>query len=600
MVSLPPWLCQAIAVLSLSGIGCAPAVQPIALRDVARTVALGGDVQRIVVAADETRFLTVGELADLLWWDLGKRELLRRFEPFARDVGAVAVHPTEPWAVVAATSADAAQRAVFAVDLATGNVRKVLDLNVDHLAFSPDGASLGVLEMKLLGERRFGRFEQRALTFASEDLRGASGAEPRSSTAWEPWSSKRAHFPTPDGHAVAVPYGPRNGEYREPCQSHRGTARGHHKWTRLQRFAPEPATYSLASQVDNWIHLTAITDTGTLLAADQQGQLFVQGLAADDLTVRSGHRGEAHALTFSPDGTFVAVQGLGAVRFVGLDGREVAFLHGTHLVRPGPAGAEFWILGRHELRLWNAKTNRVVGEPLRWPQPTLPLLRSNELWSRIYLQGGPVYGPQNLWTLAAFVVVDGQPWAGSVANVFRSAEPVRRTANGQFERLSDQGDRGDAAAFLTASEGNVVSASGRRADELVPVSHGTVRIHTREGGAVAVRRFESVPLWLAVAGDVVLLGTSTGEVHRLRGSDLEEIDRRTFTPPLRQLVAFDADRLLASRGPDLLLLDPRNLETTQTLPPPADLDGVDVFGLAPDRRHLAVARGADVRILAIE
>ena len=600
MLSLSPWLCQAIAVLSLSGIGCAPAVQPIALRDVARTVALGGDVQRIVVAADETRFLTVGELDDLLWWDLGKRELLRRFEPFARQVTAVAIHPTEPWAVVAASSAGEAERAVFALDLANGDVRKILELEVDHLAFSPGGESLGVLELKLLGERRFGMFEQRALTFASKDLRGASAAEPRASTAWEPWSRKRAHFPTPDGQAEAVPYGPRNGDFDQPCQSHRGTARGHGKWTRLQRFVPEPATYSLASQVDNWIDLTAITDTGTLLAADQQGQLFVQGLAADDLTVRSGHRGEAHALTFSPDGTFVAVQGLGAVRFVGLDGREVGFLHGTHLVRPGPDGADFWILGRHELRLWNAKTNRVVGEPQRWPQPTLPLLRTNELSRRPDLLGRQVYGPQNLWTLAPFVVVDGQPWAGSSAKGFGSAEPVRRRADGQFERLPDQGDRGDAASFLAAPDGNVVSAAGRRADELFPASHGTVRIYARDGSAVAVRRFPSAPLWLAVAGDVVLLGTSAGEVHRLRGSDLEEIDRRTVTPPLRQLVAFDGARLLASRGPDLLLLDPRNLETTQTLPLPADLDGVDVFGLAPDRRHLAVARGADVRILAIE
>jgi hypothetical protein len=368
----------------------------------------------------------------------------------------------------------------------------------------------------------------------------------------------------------------------------------------LQRFAPEPATYSLAAQIDNWIDLTAITDTGTMLAADQQGQLFVQGLAADDLTVRSGHRGEAHALTFSPDGKFVAVQGLGAVRFVGLDGREVAFLHGTHLVRPGPDGADFWILGRHELRLWNAKTNRVVGEPLRWPQPTLPLLRSNELWSRIALLGGPVYGPQNLWTLAAFVVVDGQPWAGSLAKGLRSAEPVRRTANGQFERLPDAGDRGDAAAFLVASDGNVVSAAGRRADELIRASSGSVRIYARDGGAVALRRFQSAPLWLAVAGDVVLLGTSDGVVHRLLGSDLEEIDRRTFTPRLRQLVAFDGERLLASSGPSLQLLAARNLEVLQTLSLPAELDGVDVFGLAPDRRHLAVARGADVRILAIE
>lgn len=600
MVAFQARLRHALAVLSLSGLGCTQAVQPIALREVARTVAMGGDVRRIVVAADETRFLTVGELGDILWWDLGKRELLRRVEPFGRYVSAVAIHPTEPWAVVAASSADDEERAVFALDLANGDVRKILDLEVSHLAFSPGGESLGVLQQKLLGERRFGMFEQRALTFASKELRGAQGAEPRSSTAWEPWSSKRAHFPTPDGHAVAVPYGPRNGEYREPCQSHRGTARGEGRWTRLQRFVPEPATYSLAAQVDNWIDLTAITDTGTMLAADQQGQLFVQGIAADDLTVRSGHRGDAHALTFSPDGKFLAVEGLGAVRFVGLDGREVAFLHGTHLVRPGSDGADFWILGRHELRLWNARTNRVVGEPLRWPQPTLPLLRSNELWSRPFLQGGPVYGPQNLWTLAAFAVVDGQPWAGSDANVFRSAEPVRRTADGQFERLPDQGDRGDAAAFLTASDGNVLSASGRRADELVPVSHGTVRIHTREGGAVAVRRFESVPLWLAVAGDVVLLGTSDGVVHRLRSSDLEEIDRRTFTPRLRQVVAFDGDRLLASSGPSLQLLVGRDLEVLQTLALPADFDGVDVFGLSPDRRHLAVARGADVRILAIQ
>ena len=167
--------------------------------------------------------------------------------------------------------------------------------------------------------------------------------------------------------------------------------------------------------------------------------------------------------------------------------------------------------------------------------------------------------------------------------------------------MPDQGDLGEQAAFLIAPDGNVVAAAGRRGNlEMFQTPHGTVRIYARDGSAVAVRRFQSAPVWLAVAGDVVLLGTSTGEVHRLRGSDLEEIDRRTFTPPLRQLVAFDADRLLASRGPSLLLLDPRNLETTQTLPLPADLDGVDVFGLAPDRRHLAVARGADVRILAIE
>lgn len=601
MVSLPPWLCQAIAVLWLSGIGCAPAVQPIALRDVGRTVALGGDVRRIVVAADETRFLTVGELADLLWWDLGKREVLRRFEPILRDIGAVAVHPTEPWAVVAASSAGEAERAVFALDLANGDVRKILELEVDHLAFSPGGESLGVLEMKLLGERRFGMFEQRALTFASKDLRGASAAEPRASTAWEPWSRKRAHFPTPDGQAEAVPYGPRNGDFGQPCQSHRGTARGHGKWTRLQRFVPEPATYSLASQVDNWIDLTAITDTGTLLAADAQGQLFVQGLAADDLTVRSGHRGEAHALTFSPDGKFVAVQGLGAVRFVGLDGREVGFLHGTHLVRPGTDGADFWILGRHELRLWNAKANRVVGEPQRWPQPTLPLLRRNELSRRPDLLGRPVYGPQNLWTLAPFVMVDGQPWAASSAKGLRSAEPVRRTADGQFERLPDQGDLGEQAAFLIAPDGNVVAAAGRRGNfEMFQKPHGTVRIYARDGSAVAVRRFQSAPLWLAVAGDVVLLGTSAGDVHRLRGRDLEEIDRRTFSPPLRQLVAFDGDRLLVSSGPSLQLLGLRSLEVLQTLSLPADLDGVDVFGLAPDRRHLAVARGADVRILAIE
>jgi hypothetical protein len=50
----------------------------------------------------------------------------------------------------------------------------------------------------------------------------------------------------------------------------------------------------------------------------------------------------------------------------------------------------------------------------------------------------------------------------------------------------------------------------------------------------------------------------------------------------------------------LQLLAARNLEVLQTLSLPAELDGVDVFGLAPDRRHIAVARGADVRILAIE
>ncbi|MCU0862952.1 MAG: hypothetical protein MUC36_04090 [Planctomycetes bacterium] len=596
----------ALAVLWLSAIVTAQAPAAIELREVARTTAFGGTVARIVVAADETRFLGVGEFGDILWWDLGRRELLRRFEPVARYITAVAIHPSGAWAAVAASAGDEGPHPLFAFDLANGDVRQILTGRVGHLAFSTSGEALGVLEMRLSD----GHYQQRVATYVNATLRDGDAVPPRSRTEWERWANLRVHFPGQGGDALGVPFGPRNGEFGAPCVSHRGVARGECKAALLRRLAPEPASWSLAPHLDTRLERAAITDAGTMLAADLQGQLFVQGSAAADFALRSSHRGETHALTFSPDGRFLAVQGLGAVRFVDLGGTEVRLLEGTHLVQPGADGADFWILGRKELCLWNASTGRELGERRRWQSPALPLLRTNErspfrvrpFHARgLALRGESLYGPCSEWTLHSFLVVDGQPWVSGSAGGGGDARPMRLVAGQQFEALSTRGDGGEPVSFLSAPEGKVLFATGTDVmREVMGEPSCAVEAQDREGRSVALWRCHSAPVWLALAGDVVLVGTIDGTVHRLRGSDLGAIDAQTFTPPLLQLAAFDRDDLLATNGPSLQLLDATSLEVVQTLPLPAGFDGIDVFALAPDRRHVALARGSDVRILAIE
>jgi hypothetical protein len=178
---------------------------------------------------------------------------------------------------------------------------------------------------------------------------------------------------------------------------------------------------------------------------------------------------------------------------------------------------------------------------------------------------------------------------------------MRLVADQQFEALSTRGDGGEPVSFLSAPDGKVLCATGTDVlGKAIGEPSCTVEARDREGRSVAFWRCHSTPVWLAIAGDVVLVGTIDGTVHRLRGSDLGAIDAQTFRPPLLQLAAFDRDSLLATNGPSLQLLDATSLAVVQTLPLPADFDGIDAFALAPDRRHVALARGSEVRILAVE
>lgn len=539
------------------------------LVEVGQARARGGDCRHIVASQDGTRLLTVGDHGDLLWWDLTQRRLLRRIEAKGRYVTALALHPSEPWVVLGGSANGDWQGFGWFCDLDTGATRELWPDFTTDVRFAADARSLHV-------RLRAGETQHRAVAYDSAAVRGG-----------QPLVDVAADVAPP-----AIEAGRDRRRARSPDGRHTVLAKG----SKLSRSGAEPRDYQLGAHVETWIDQCVVTDDGTIVAADIEGQVHVQGLADTDHTLLSGHVGDAHRLAFSPDGRFLAICGLGAARIVDLTGDAVVEWSGTRLVQPGPEGADFWVFAARELRRWSVSTQQDVVPPLRWVTPSLRLLRSSgeSGWGRAI--AGRSFHVQ---TFGAAGVVNGAPWLGS-------DKPYQlrpwRFVEEQF-RLVEDGSGKVPVALVPRADGNVLFVTGTEGHaDLFERSYAYVTRFDGAGKRLGMWSEAGFPRWVAVDGDSaeVVVGLEGGEVHVLSADTLAAITKRAFTPPLERAAVFDRGRLLVATDTGLLLLDTNSLATLGALTLPVDLGRVEALAVSRDHRHVAVAQGPDVRILRVE
>lgn len=545
---------------------------PKALVEVGRTTARGGNCARILLSGDGRHMLTVGEAGDLLWWDLAEQRLLRRIAGKGRFVSAIALHPTEPWAVVS-TSLDGRWRgSVWRCDLDTGAVHDLWADYTPTLAFDAAGELL-------CADLRIDDHRNRRVVYRSRTVR-----------AGEPLVEEAGPFPTVLGMGAKKSQEATSpdGRLSVRCDGdklfHSGGAR------------PEIRI----DDVETWLNTVAVANERTVAAADLQGCVHVR-TPADQRMVFAGHTGPAHRLVFSPDGRFLAVVGLGATRVVDLEGKDIVEWTGTRIVLAGPDGADFWIFDRRGLRRWSASTRRDVAPAMRWETPELRVVRS--LDGRPFALLAEENPPFWLFSLGTACVVDGVPWLGG--DRFHPAQP-RHFVEGGFERvgpelpahLSGLGS----VALVALANGLVMSVASVEGDDVGNPPLSLVELHRGAGAPVVSWKAESCVRRVAVDpanGDVVL-GFVGDEVKTLDGATLTEVGARRFETGLRDMAFFDRGRVLAAFGKELLLLDAHSLRTLAAIAVPADIPRIDVVAVSPTRRHVALAYGSEVRILRVE
>jgi len=525
------------------------------LREVARATGYGGNVRQVVISPSGSRMVSIGEEGDLLEWDLLARTLLRRIASHGRYVTAIALHPTEPWLVFCASPLGDFAGSVWRVALDTGAESELWPTYARDLQFAANGNTL-------VADFRDGD-KWRREAFRSDSL--ATGPIPVTPPAVD----------------------------REPPSSET-SSRVQSQGTTIERLGPDPAQFDLADRLDSLIGRVTLAADGTMVASDQQGQLHVMGRTAADVATLSGHQGPVHELEFSADSCFLAMTGLGGARIVDIAGRTVEEFAGSCIVRRGPDGADFWRLTYHQLRRWNAVTRAESAPPVRWQEPQVAVLRPG---SRTLLVQKELGAAQvSLWTQAPAAFPDGSWFANSNRHGARAV----RWVGGAFQRLENESQGSLAVALLPIGDRGTLFLTARPLTTGTPGS-GALRRYDTRGATREVATFDAHPRWLVPVGDGEHVFVGTGRtVHRVALDGLAVEDEMAFPKPILQMAAFGEERMLASTGDELLLLHHRTLARIKALQWPTGIAGIDVFAVAPDLRHVAIARGSDVRMLAID
>lgn len=561
-----------------AALAAAPAQEPPSLRELARAEATGGPVEQLVLRTDGKRLLTAGSRGDLILWELPGGRILRRFEPLHAEVVAMAIHGSRPLALCA-VDYGRSTGAVFAVDLDDGRRRLVAGRLARDLAFSPAG-DLCAIRLRL-------PTTQQIVTLRCEGLFDEGPLPEVARTPVEVAATGRLGFVDEGAgwRAGVQAAGPAD-LVRSPNDEHRGNLlrRG------LQRFAPRLVEQDFTEHVATQLCTAKLADDGTFAAADWAGQIVVQGLETADPTVLTGHLGSANQLVWTPDSRFVAITAVGAVRIVGRDGRIAADLPGSRRVQAGPDGSEFWLLGPRSLRRWNAAHQRDVMPPRTWTGP--------RVGSRI-----PATGPES--ALAPAAVVAGEPWF-----VDELGRPVRGHA-GQFTAIEGLA-RGDAvpSSFLPWRDGGVVWSAAYPPPAMLSDGSDLCVGRSTADGRLAVRKnLRGATTLFADVGDgatvLVLVPRADAEtvgcrLERRDTTSLEPVATSPWLPRLRHVEPLDAQRLLASDHRGLHVLDAATLAPTGTVALSADFARIDAFAVAPDRLHVALSSGGQVRICRIE
>lgn len=559
-----------------------------------RTYAIGGTCDQLLLQRDGRHLLSIGELGDLVWWDVATRRPVRHVPAIAPYVAAAALHPSAPWAAIAWSPGDFENNAVWGVDLTNGTTTRLAEGHASDLCIDAFGHSMAARYTTEFGQQ-----------FAVYDLAAARRGEPTA----ERWRSGwRRHGTTRPGLMVApwperVLATARSPQLPDQAR-HARSPRGVRHVTRAQvraranRPANEPGAIDCAQ---TWIEPFTIADDGTIFAADLQGQVHVFALDADEPpVVHAPHHGAAHALVWSPDSRFLAIAGLGGVRIVDRNGVEVLAVAGTTSVAAGSAGSDFVLFGRAGARHVSASTGRDPRPLQPWPDEAPMRLRDSEHEVRRMLDptGGLRPGLHALWTLAPALVRGSTLWLAPTGT--NGAKLVQGTAAGWTTLATGPGVV--PVALQPVGDGDeVLELNGniRNQDVFAP-GGGWLQRFAPTGERRDLWNLDNVPSWLVQPRPgLAWVGTAGTQVFVIDTEGRAAIRAHTTKMPWLDAAPWRDGCVIANDGHRLLVVDV-DFVTRATIALPGDVAQIDVVAVAPDRRHVAIADDGDVRVLQVD
>jgi len=564
--------------------GVAMAQQPRAPKQVGQARALGGDVQHIWIAGDQRHALTQGEHGDFIWWDLRERRPVQHLASRSPAVIPL-LHPTLPLLILGRSNGlhnDPVD--IEIVDLQTGSSTPWLRRELWAMCLDHQGRRLAV------------RSNKRAWIYELDP--SAPDKTPEVEFELEPEYGNWIEFEVDGRLRMATRPAPsridRKAQIRSADGRHKLRTKRHENATLVRdgvelTFACEETSLMAA----------AVSDQGTVLASDLQGQLHFVAVDEPRATVRARHEGTPQRLTFSPDGKFVAIQTLGAVRIVDLSGQVVFDHEGSAGICAGADGSEFWLFTRKRCWRYHAASAQVLGDILTTASPT------SVITDRPHTD-------YSLWSLVRRSTSIPTPLT------LMAGEPVRARDNGNyltrwngngFDDLPG-GTQGSVVGLAPLPDGTLALVTGSF-DAADGSYNARLTMLTQNGTARQQREVNALPGWCATdeTGSTIWVGDE-GLVHVFDAADIDKghaFESTSITGTYwkhGQLLVSNAHQYLVKgikrvgvKPGTLQLIDGRTGELRTEWPVPEGMNGAYCIGVSPDRSHIAIADGADVRIL---
>jgi len=557
--------------------------------EIARATAIGGDCERILIASDQQHALTCGEHGDLIWWDLQTREVLQHVAAQTRYLAHVELHPSEPIAFVSWVDRKPKSYQIHRIELASGRQELLFRGDANTFCLDPTGERIAIRQADLVYVFAVDALPTIDLDRALEKTRAPHRANGIRFDVDGRIGPRRNHHFGNERQAVSA-----DGAHRIEA------APGHDR----SKIRIDEDVRTFASE-ESWLTHCAVANDGTVVLADGQGQVHFTQAAGGPTTVRAPHWGTTQYLLFSPDGRFVAINTLGAVRIIDLDGKVVLDVQGSATVCRGEAGSEFWLFTREKAWRYHASSRRIVGDEVRPDQPSAVVVdRPSGEWT--LLRAG---GVSAIWKPAPACVLGGSAWRsqGGKSAVSRwngsMFAGIETGSDEAVELCALPGGNGMAALFgSTFTTGNGTGYRTR------------LTIYNSDGTWLAQNTISQMPQWIAAndRGDTVWIG----DTHTVTGYAIDDCTKvARHQEPWLHAATWKDGLLLISRGgstarpfsigdskdgpAQLQLVDPRDAGVHTSWPLPADMTSAHRLAVSPTHTHIAIAQDQDVRILQL-
>lgn len=605
------------------------AQQPEPLELVAQTQALGGEIQRCVFDSKGERMLTIGDRSDLVYWDLNAAKAVSRHELPTEFVTALALHPTEPWAYVAITTGDFEGGSQHVLDLDSGQWRELGRRYVQAAAFDPAGDRLGVvvrgtaavdvevfaataLDEPIMTRQVAGWawqhtfFTADAAEIVITDLRHANSSKGHVRIPLDggPLQTGEAAVVAFAADGQPIPYGGRRDKWSAASDGS-GIA-----WTSNKRVFHRPAgatadiEWDMRPYMDAWLQRLWVAPRGLVLVADVQDQLHLLGPEPGRRRLVAAHCGGVAGLTWSPDGKYLAIQSMGALRIVDRSGAVVVERVGTHGVVAGDSGSEFTLVDREGISRWNVAVGRQIGDTVKF-QGGAPELLGNRPRPGALGLGGTLYAAMAITRARDGWITGLGRIDGRVSFVLHVA-PDGRVSPVATGRIAGAYHGMQVGETISTADGSTAlfswfTQSGGSGTGMIGCTvFGAVRSIDPAGRQLGQTGFPAGVWWLRrVPGAAGLVaGLGNGQIVELDAATLNHDEWMTAPSPLRWFEFVSDDHAIGGDGKNVWWIDRRS-HAQQLAALPDGMADVLLSAITPDRRHLALAGGREVWILRL-